>query len=92
MNRNHTVEAGNYINEIHAWQAHEGSTDATHLASGLMAVTESNLAVAQQLRIQNLINLGQLELADRILNDTLTEAERDKKDQIRQREDNARPF
>lgn len=59
MTSEHVREAQKHIDEIHECQSLEGATDATLLASGFVAVAESNLAIAEQQRVANLIALGQ---------------------------------
>ena len=46
-----------HIAWVHEWQEEEGSTDATNLASALIAQAEATLAVAEQLRVANILAL-----------------------------------
>lgn len=60
---NHAQEAEKHIKWAHEWQEDEGATDATAIATPLLAQVHATLALAEQQRIANLIALA--ELADR---------------------------
>ena len=55
----HREEALNNIEWAECWQEHEGSTDATGIASALLAQAHATLELAEQQRIANLIALWQ---------------------------------
>lgn len=54
---NHAQEAKKHIEWTKEWQEREGSTDATGLATALLAQTHATLELAEQQRIANLIAL-----------------------------------
>lgn len=49
----HAAEAQQHINGVHDWQETEGSTDATHLATALLAQVHATLALAEEQRATN---------------------------------------
>ncbi|MBO3663701.1 hypothetical protein [Microbacterium stercoris] len=51
----HAAQARQHIDWVHEWQSEEGATEATHLATALVAQAEATLALAEQQRIANLI-------------------------------------
>lgn len=49
----HKENAKKHIDWVHEWQTREGDTDATQLATAIIAVAESNLAIAAELERMN---------------------------------------
>lgn len=65
----HAAEASKHIDGVHDWQSDEGITDATLIASALIAQAEATLALVEQQRIANLIALATLSIDTTIPND-----------------------
>lgn len=55
----HAAAARRHVEWAHEWQGDEGSTDATNIATVLLAQTHATLALVEQQRIANLIALTQ---------------------------------
>lgn len=55
----HAAEASKHIDGVHEWQEHEGATDATLVASAILAQAEATLHLSEQQRIANLIALAE---------------------------------
>ena len=68
----HAQEAAQHIDWTHEWQAEVGSTEETNLANAMLAQVHATLAVAEQLRIANLIALGSIGSAHRVLADQVS--------------------
>lgn len=54
----HAAAARRHVEWAHEWQGDEGSTDATNIATVLLAQTHATLALVEQQRIANLIALA----------------------------------
>ena len=54
----HAAEARRHTAWTHDWQAEEGNTPETGMATALLAQAEATLAVAEQLRIANLLSIA----------------------------------
>ena len=70
----HAQEAARHIDWTHEWQAEVGSTEETNLANAMLAQAHAALAVAEQLRIANLVALGSIGSAHRVLADQVSAA------------------
>lgn len=55
----HVAEALVHVDDVHNWQSDEGITEATLIASALIAQAEATLALVEQQRIANLLALAQ---------------------------------